>query len=98
MYKKYIIAVVFVLLLGISSYAGFRNPAQEPVDSEELLENLEALSYTEWLVTTACMADVKESTSVFDLAFVVRKCLPCGDIVWATYAGIPGNCYNPLLK
>ncbi|MCC8070292.1 MAG: hypothetical protein LIO90_00630, partial [Bacteroidales bacterium] len=71
---------------------------QEPVDSEELLENLEALSYSEWIFTTACMSDVSESTTVFELAFMVRKCLPCGELVWVTYAGMSGNCENTLLQ
>ncbi|MCC8070288.1 MAG: hypothetical protein LIO90_00610 [Bacteroidales bacterium] len=98
MCKDYIIAVAFALLLGISAYARFRNPAQEPVDSEELIENLEALSNTEWLFTTACMGVVSESSSVFELAFIVRKCLPCGEIVWATWADFPGNCENNLAQ
>ncbi|MCC8070498.1 MAG: hypothetical protein LIO90_01690 [Bacteroidales bacterium] len=94
MNKNYLLATLIALLLGVCSYVGVGESTPPPMDSEELLQNLEALSDTEWLFTSTCMADVTESTTKFEEAFLIRKCLPCGELVWATYAAFPLSCEN----
>ena len=78
---KKLLFVSAALILTVSGFVARQSKTANP-SASLLKENIEALSFGEELIfTKTCFLIYQEESSVFQLAFFVRKCVPCGELV-----------------
>jgi len=90
--KKFL-GIAVVAMLGVMGYVSSSNQSQANEASNLMMENVEALSYgSEFVFTDVCFLNYLEENSVFEHSLIVRKCVPCGELVWIKYADNPAKC------
>lgn len=90
--KKFL-GISLTAILAMAGYMSAVRQSHANVESNLLMENVEALSYgSELIFTDVCFINYLEANSVFEQSLVVRKCLPCGELVRIRHAQDSRTC------